>query len=121
MTTTPSAASAASGTQVTFKLTVKNAGPDVAYGVTLADALPATEGVTVAWTLTPSAGSCDAAGACTLGDLADGASIDVVVTGTPTNPGPNAATLTNSATVDASNLDSCTTGCTSTADIEVTA
>lgn len=119
--TATSAASVASGTEVTFTLTVTNTGAATALGVTLADTLPAKEGVTVAWALATSAvgGSCNNAdGKCNLGDLAAGASVSVTVTGTPTTAAT--ATLTNAATVAATNLDTCTT-CASSADIEVTA
>jgi uncharacterized repeat protein (TIGR01451 family) len=74
-----STASVSAGGQVTFTLTVGNAGPSDARDVALDDELPA--GVTVA-SVTPSQGTCTTGGGvvCQLGTIAAGGSAQVLVT-----------------------------------------
>jgi uncharacterized repeat protein (TIGR01451 family) len=86
---------ATAGLNMTYKLTVSNAGPNTATGVKVTDPLPA--GVTFV-SVTPSQGVCGfvAGVICHLGSLAPGgavASVTIVVT--PQKPGK----LTNSASV----------------------
>ena len=83
------------GQQLTYTLTVQNAGPQTATGVQLTDNLPA--GVTFD-SATPSQGSCSEASGtvdCALGTIADseGASVEIKVTP------QNAGVLTNGASV----------------------
>ncbi len=89
------------GSQLTYTLTVGNAGPGSAAGVTVTDALPG--GVTFV-SATPSQGTCSQAGgavSCAIGTVAVGATVTVTVTVTPTVPG----TITNVATVSAITTD----------------
>lgn len=81
------------GTPLTFTLSVTNAGPDEATGVTLTDAFPSDAGFVSA---APSQGTCSSAAGeltCKLGDLAANAGAAVTLTLTPTATGefPNAA------------------------------
>ena len=83
------------GQQVTYSLTVLNAGPSATSGVALSDTLPS--GVTYD-SATSSQGSCFRSGnnvLCSLGTLASGANATVQVKVTPTAPG----TITNNANV----------------------
>ncbi|WP_136520072.1 DUF11 domain-containing protein [Cellulomonas telluris] len=92
------------GSAVTATLTVRNDGPNTATGVTVADTPPAGwEGVTASTTQ----GSCavtDGTVGCSLGDLADGATATVTLTGT-TAAGSTATALTNVASVSTTAVD----------------
>ena len=68
------------GNNLTYTLKVSNSGPDAASDVTVADPLPAGTSFVSA---TTSAGTCNHSSAtvsCTLGDLAVGATVTIVVT-----------------------------------------
>ena len=83
------------GQQITYNLTVHNAGPSATGGVALSDTLPA--GVTYD-SASSSQGSCFRSGntvLCSLGTLASGANATVQIKVTPTAPG----TITNNANV----------------------
>jgi titin len=89
------------GGTLTYTITVNNSGPSTATNVTLTDTLPAS--VTFA-SATPSQGSCTQSGGtvtCNLGSIADGGSAIVTITVTPNAAG----TITNTATVSASESD----------------
>ena len=89
------------GTDVTFTLTATNNGPSPATNVTLSDPLPSGLAYVSA---TASQGSCLAFGGslvCSLGGLARGASASVTVTATTMTVG----TVTNGATVSATEID----------------
>ncbi|HVE99326.1 MAG TPA: choice-of-anchor P family protein [Mycobacteriales bacterium] len=96
-----------SGDGIGFTVTVTNSGTGVARAVTLADPLPASDGVT--WSLdpnSPNAADCAVSAApqrltCSFGDLAAGATRVVRVT-SPTT-GATSGTLTNTATASALN------------------
>ena len=65
------------GTPLTWVIIVGNLGPSTARAVDLAELLPAgISGITI----TPGQGTCDAAGACHLGDIAAGTTATVTVT-----------------------------------------
>jgi uncharacterized repeat protein (TIGR01451 family) len=83
------------GDTLTYTLTITNNGPSEATGVTLADILP--NSVTFG-SATPSQGSCsklDGTVTCSLGTLANGASLTVTIVVTPTQVG----LITNAANV----------------------
>jgi uncharacterized repeat protein (TIGR01451 family) len=86
---------------LTYTLTVANAGPDAAAAVTVTDTLPA--GVSFV-SATASVGSCSGTVTitCTLGSLANGASATVAIVVTPTAANP---ALSNTATVTATTTD----------------
>lgn len=86
---------------LTYTLTVANAGPDAAAAVTVSDTLPA--GVSFV-SATPSTGSCSGTATitCTLGSLASGASATVTIVVTPTAANP---ALSNTATVTSTTDD----------------
>jgi uncharacterized repeat protein (TIGR01451 family)/CSLREA domain-containing protein len=89
------------GDVIVYTVTVGNDGPDLALNVSLTDNLPAGVAFTSA---TPDQGSCGQAGSavtCDLGDIPSGASANVVIVATATEPG----TLTNSVTVTATTTD----------------
>ncbi len=87
------------GQNLTYMITVNNAGPSAATGVTVTDTLPA--GVTYV-SATPSQGSCSGTSTvtCNLGTLANGASATVSIVVTPTTTGTknNTASVTSSVT-----------------------
>ncbi len=86
---------AAVGSQLTYNVSVSNAGPSSATGITITDTLPA--GVTFN-SATPTQGSCSQASGtvtCSLGTLANTASASVAINVTP----QNVATITNQANV----------------------
>ncbi|QAY69456.1 DUF11 domain-containing protein [Xylanimonas protaetiae] len=92
------------GSAVTATLTVRNAGPNTATAVTVTDPVPAGwTGVTA----TAAQGTCAVGGGtvtCSLGDLPDGATRTVTLTGT-TAASSTATTLTNVATVSTTASD----------------
>jgi uncharacterized repeat protein (TIGR01451 family) len=89
-------ASGTTGTNLTYALTVKNAGPVAATPATLIDNIP--DGSTLQ-SATTSQGTCSlgAVVLCDLGDLNSGGSVTIQITITPLSAG----TLTNTATVSA--------------------
>ena len=96
-----------SGTNLTYLITVKNAGPTIASGVVVSEPLPA--GTTFV-SATPSQGSCitPAPGAigtmtCSLGGMANSATATVTLVVRVTAAG--GATLSNTASVSASSPD----------------
>jgi len=82
------------GSPLVYKLTVKNAGPSTAHGVTVVDTLPAS----VTFGSAP-AGCTNSGGTvtCAVGDLASGSSATLTITVTPQAAG----SITNSASVSA--------------------
>jgi uncharacterized repeat protein (TIGR01451 family) len=89
------------GKRLTYKLLVKNLGPDIATGVTLTDELPARVTFLSA---RPRQGTCTHAGGivtCDLGSLANDERTAVVIRVRPKAPG----TLTNTADVSANEAD----------------
>ncbi|MBK5228795.1 MAG: SBBP repeat-containing protein [Actinobacteria bacterium] len=86
------------GQALTYTLTVQNAGPDPATGVTITDTLPA--GVTF---VSASPGCSQASGTvtCSVANVASGASAQVQIQVTPNQPG----TITNTASVAANEAD----------------
>ena len=89
------------GANLTYTLTVSNAGPDDASNVEVVDTLP---GGVAFVSATPSQGSCgEAAGVvtCDLGTIANGASATVTIVVTTGGPG----VITNTVTVDADEND----------------
>lgn len=89
-----SASSVRAGEQVRFTLAVANAGPADASGVTVTDSLP--DGLQFV-SAQPSQGSCSGTStvSCSLGTVAAGQSVDVVINATVTRAGE----FTNTATV----------------------
>ena len=86
------------GSQLTYAISVTNAGPDAASNVVVTDTLPPT--LTLVSTST---GSCSGTTTitCTLGSLASGSQITVSIVVTPTAAGD----ITNTATVSAAGTD----------------
>jgi uncharacterized repeat protein (TIGR01451 family) len=102
------------GQDGTFTITVSNAGPTAATGVTVTDTIvPAATFVSS----TPSQGSCSGTTTvtCTLGTIANGASATITLIVQPTAPGP----LSNTATVSSSPADLDAANNTSTAVVDV--
>jgi uncharacterized repeat protein (TIGR01451 family) len=101
------------GEDITYELTVANAGPADATGIILVDTLP--EGVTF---VSASAVCTEAEGVvtCDIGELAAGASVEITIVVTaPAEP----ATLTNSAEVSGEQPDSLVDNNTDSFDTEV--
>ena len=93
------------GTGFSYTVTVSNAGPSDATGVAVTDVLPA--GLTFV-SATPDQGSCSEAGgtvSCSLGSIADGASVDVVITVTVPADTIVGSSLSNTAIVSATSSD----------------
>jgi uncharacterized repeat protein (TIGR01451 family) len=98
---TTAATSAVTGDDITYTITVSNAGPDAATSVVVSDTLPAGLSFVSA---TPSQGTCNATSpvSCTLGTINSGASatITLVTTVTATN-----GTISNTASVASTEAD----------------
>jgi uncharacterized repeat protein (TIGR01451 family) len=97
VTKTDSPDPAKSGAPLTYTIVVRNNGPLTATGVSVVDKLPKGAGFS---SVTTTSGTCAAKPSksqvtCSLGSLASGASVTIVVRVKPTNPG----TITNSVTV----------------------
>lgn len=102
---------------LTYTLTITNAGPSPATGPSITDTLPA--GVTFVSATGPGA-TCNGVGGfvfCGLANLAVGASVDVTIVVTPTAPG----TITNTALVSSEELDPNPNNNTATQDTTVVA
>ncbi|MCB0867758.1 MAG: DUF11 domain-containing protein [Solirubrobacterales bacterium] len=120
--TKESPANVNTGDTVTYEIVVTNHGPADATGVTLQDILPdGLEGVTV------NNSDCAVAGSeidCALGDLANGASVTITVTG---KVKPGQSSLVNTAVVDGdlpdpnpdNNEDAVTTPVTPQSDVQI--
>jgi uncharacterized repeat protein (TIGR01451 family) len=96
------------GDSVTYTVTVTNNGPDDATGVVTTDTLPAEVSYVSA---TPDQGSCsEAAGVvtCTLGDIANGDSVDITIVTTADTDGSalNSVSVTGDQTDSNSSNDS---------------
>ncbi len=90
------------GGNIAYTITLHNAGPSTALNAQIVDTLPADVSVT---SITPSAGTCTQAGntlTCTIGDMARGQTITVLVTTAATAEG----TLTNRVSASSSTPDS---------------
>lgn len=88
---------AKSGASLTYTIVVTNNGPLTANGVTITDNLPKQAGYS---SVTTTSGSCTAKPSkslvtCSLGSMASGMSVTIVIKVKPTNPG----TITNSVTI----------------------
>jgi uncharacterized repeat protein (TIGR01451 family) len=104
------------GNNLTYNLTVSNAGPNDATGVVLTDtiAIPGGQFTVVSATTPKPGGSCSTSGStitCSLGSFAPGASTTVTIVIAPTIPTgptipPNSVTATNTATVTGIEVDS---------------
>ena len=92
------------GSGFSYTVTVSNAGPSDAAGVTLVDVLPGEVSFAGA---APDQGSCsESAGTvtCALGTIADGGSVDIVIDVT-VPPDTSAGTITNNVSVSTSTTD----------------
>lgn len=89
------------GSPLTYTVTMTNNGPDRATGVTLTDTLPA--GVTFVSAVSTQGSCTEAAGVvtCTIGNMANGATVTVAIVVTPTGPG----VITNTAVVAGTETD----------------
>lgn len=107
---------------VTYSVTVTNAGPDSASNVSLDSTLAATFSVISA---TPSQGTCDLAGDCSLGAIASSANATVAVQGIYAPAGVGLQSYTGSVSADeadsnsANNSDTETTTVTNPAEVFV--
>ncbi|OYN96869.1 hypothetical protein CGZ96_11275 [Enemella evansiae] len=117
---------AVAGTEISWTVTVRNAGPSVARAVVVSDQIPA--GINGA-TATVGGAACavaDGSLRCQLGDLAPGASVEVIVTGTVdqgrTEPVVNTATVGSQTTDPAGDNNTATTSTevTSSANLSIT-
>lgn len=116
-TSTPATQTA--GSNVTYNVTVTNNGPSTAQGVQFVDTLPA--GVSYVSSAPPSGTTCSVSGrtvTCTIGSLANGASVTVPIT-TTIAPATTAAQV-NTATVSSTTSDYNTANDTATAQTTVT-
>jgi uncharacterized repeat protein (TIGR01451 family) len=93
------------GTDLTYTITVSNAGPSDALGVSVSDTLPTQVTYGAA---SPSQGTCSQAGGtvtCNLGTIAASGSASITVTVTPTAAAGAAGSISNSASVSSSTTD----------------
>lgn len=113
---TPSSQTVAPGGQVTYTLVVQNQGPDSATQVQVSDALPS--GLSVV-SVRPAQGSCTTTGtvSCSLGTIANGGSVQVLVTADVSRSATGS--LTNTATTNAHEADPNSSDNTSSSTIEV--
>ncbi len=109
ITKTASAPFVLAGHPITYTLVVVNHGPVTATGVVVSDALPTRFNLTNA---SSTQGSCSGTTtlSCSIGTMANGASVTITVQGLATSPGP----LTNTATVSLNETDSVPANNTST-------
>lgn len=115
VTKTADAGTVTAGSAIGFTITVTNAGPGVATGVTLSDPLPTGAGLS--WSESPDVTACSiTAGVlnCSFGDMAAGASASVHVTSPTTEA--SCGTYNNTATADATNDDAVTASASTTVD-----
>jgi len=104
-------ATVVAGTNLTYTITVANAGPSTAASVVMKDTIPAQVSVL---TVTPSVGSCTAGIpgnplqplTCTLGSLASGANATVTVVTLVSSAVPDGTVINNNATVSSAAGDS---------------
>ncbi|MDE0805372.1 MAG: SpaA isopeptide-forming pilin-related protein, partial [Acidimicrobiales bacterium] len=99
---TPDDAVVDAGDDVSFTIVIGNDGPGTAYDVTVDDTLPSD----VDWTIDPAVDGCAITSGvleCDLGDLGDGESVSITVTGT--TDAADCGVLDNTASADASNDD----------------
>jgi uncharacterized repeat protein (TIGR01451 family) len=114
------------GTNVTYTISVSNAGPSTAAAVVVKDTIPAQESVL---TVTPSAGSCTAGIpgnplqplTCTVGNLAPSGSAAVVVVAAIASNVPNGTVVNNNASVSSSSADPNNANNSATASVTVVA
>jgi uncharacterized repeat protein (TIGR01451 family)/LPXTG-motif cell wall-anchored protein len=105
ITKTADASPVSAGANIGFSISVHNAGPGVARGVTLSDPLPTGPGVT--WSIDTNPGGCSIGGnpvtlSCTPRDLASGATMTVHITSA--TQFASCTTYPNTATAHASNF-----------------
>jgi uncharacterized repeat protein (TIGR01451 family) len=112
------------GNNLTFNLTVTNAGPDDATGVTLTNTISIPNGQFTIVSVTPSQGTCTGVN-CSLGTILSTANATVSIVITPTIPTagtpPNSVTATNIATVISNEQDPVTANNTNTTNATVNA
>ena len=102
-TVTTSAGPYRAGQDITYTITIHNAGPSSASGVTLSDPIPASAAVQ---SIATTQGTCTNAVACTVGTLASGASATITLVLRPLAAAGNAGTLATTATASSSATDS---------------
>lgn len=99
------------GNNLTYNITVSNAGPDDATGVTLTDNIAIPNGQFILVSVTPSAGTCTGTGpiTCNLGTIAPAANATVSIVIAPTintaGSPPQSVTATNTASVTSNEQD----------------
>ena len=112
------------GNNLVFNLTVTNAGPDDATGVTLTNTISIPNGQFTVVSVTPSQGTCTGIN-CSLGTILSTANATVSIVIAPTIPTagtpPNSVTATNIATVISNEQDPATANNISTASATVNA
>jgi uncharacterized repeat protein (TIGR01451 family) len=112
-------ATAVAGSELTYQIVVTNAGPSMASGVVVNDALPAGF---VLDSITSSQGNCSAL-PCIVGDLAAGATVVVTIRGTvesgQTNSLANSASITATTPVTGATATTLTTSVATSADLSL--
>ena len=91
------------GQNLTYTVTVANAGPSAAAAVTLADVIPASASLVSA---TPSQGTCSGTVSCSLGTISSGGSATITLVVKPLAAAGIAGTLADTATASTSTPDS---------------